>query len=150
MGGARLARQSQTVEIGLFPIPIRLTEGPLNSKKIYGKYNANIVCYNKQGNGIDSFQMQENGITHFTKLHRSLHKNFLIWHCQNPAPVLPDKGIVRRARRHQRSIPFILYRFIDYTASFFIFDTASIGSAAFTSLSPASRKCPSYAAMRNA
>ena len=27
---------------------------------------------------------KEYGVTHFTELHRTLHKNFLIWRCQMP------------------------------------------------------------------
>ncbi len=41
-------------------------------------WNTSILC------GI----AKRNGITHFTELYRSLHKNFLFWCCQTGTPVL--------------------------------------------------------------
>ena len=39
---------------------------------------------------------KEYGVTHFTELHRTLHKNFLIWRCQmnNPFSLLRNKEII--------------------------------------------------------
>ncbi len=36
---------------------------------------------------IDSnYTRNRYGVTHFAELHRTLHKNFLIWRCQNDMP----------------------------------------------------------------
>ncbi len=44
--------------------------GQIGKKNIYGKDSGDVVYCNKQGNCIDSFRKQKNGVTHFVELHR--------------------------------------------------------------------------------
>lgn len=44
-----------------------------------------------------SIRTKGNGVTPFTELHRTLHKNFLIWRCQMVPPALFDMAEQKRA-----------------------------------------------------
>lgn len=49
-----------------------------------------------------SIMTKEYGVTHFTELHRILHKYFLIWRCQNRIPVI---DLIRRQARRRAHRP---------------------------------------------
>ena len=60
-----------------------------------------------------SIREKEYGVTHFTELHRTLHKNFLIWRCQMDCTVfllrLRYSALLHQPVIPERSIPCTMY-----------------------------------------